>query len=147
MQADDLEMVSTDVFLFRDTCNVYVLRSGHRAILIDFGRGRVLDHLGELGIEEVTDLLVTHHHRDQIQGIDRAVAAGIRIFVPPLERDLIQGADRFWQARQISNDYDLRQDRFSLLQGVPVTGWVDEYAWADYGPFRVLSIPTPGHTV
>jgi glyoxylase-like metal-dependent hydrolase (beta-lactamase superfamily II) len=147
MPADDLEMVSTDVFLFRDTCNVYVLRSGHRAILIDFGRGRVLDHLGELGIEEVTDLLVTHHHRDQIQGIDRAVAAGIRIFVPPLERDLIQGADRFWQARQISNDYDLRQDRFSLLQGVSVTGWVDEYAWADYGPFRVLSIPTPGHTV
>ena len=147
MPADDLEMVATDVFRFRDTCNVYVLRSGRSAILIDFGRGRVLDHLGELGIDEVTDLLVTHHHRDQIQGIDRAVAAGIRVFVPPLERELIQGVDGHWQRRQISNDYDLRQDRFSLLSGAPATGWVREYDWAEHGGFRVLSVPTPGHTV
>ena len=147
MPAGDLDMVAEDVFRFQDTCHVYVLRSGRRAILIDFGRGKVLDHLGQLGVDEVTDVLVTHHHRDQIQGIHDAVDAGIRVFVPPLERELIQDVDQHWQARQISNYYDLRQDRFSLLSSAPVTGWVREYDWAQYGDFRVLSVPTPGHTV
>jgi glyoxylase-like metal-dependent hydrolase (beta-lactamase superfamily II) len=63
------------VSLYRDTCNVYVLRSGREAVLIDFGSGAVLDRLGELGVDRVTDVLVTHHHRDQVQGLDRAVAA------------------------------------------------------------------------
>ena len=147
MPAGDLVMVEPDVFCFTDTCNVYVLRSANRAILIDFGRGKVLDRLAELGIDEVTDVLVTHHHRDQIQGIGRAVQAGIGVFVPPLERELIADVDRHWQARQISNYYDLRQDRFSLLHGAAVTGWVREYDWAQHGDFQVLSLPTPGHTV
>ena len=29
----------------------------------------VLDHLAELGVERVTDVLMTHHHRDQVQGL------------------------------------------------------------------------------
>lgn len=147
MPAGDLEMVEQDVFCFQDTCNVYVLRSGRRAICVDFGRGKVLGQLSQLGIDEVTDVLVTHHHRDQIQGLGDAVDAGIRVYIPPLERDLIRDADQHWQARQISNYYDLRQDRFSLLHSVPVTGWVREYSWTEHGDFRVLSLPTPGHTV
>lgn len=142
-----VELVSPDVYCIHDTCNVYVIRSGHSAVIIDFGRGLVLDHLAELGVERVEAVLVTHHHRDQIQGIGKATAAGIPVYVPPLERDLIARADRHWATRQIDNNYDLRQDRFSLLRSVPVSGWVREYAWNDYGPFKVLAVPTPGHTV
>jgi glyoxylase-like metal-dependent hydrolase (beta-lactamase superfamily II) len=72
------------VACIRDTCNVYVLRSGAEAVLVDFGSGEVLDRLGELGIERVTDVLLTHHHRDQLQGLARAVAAGARVWAPPL---------------------------------------------------------------
>lgn len=147
MPADGFTAVLDDVFCFHDTCNVYVLRSGTNAVLVDFGRGQVLDHLAEIGVDRVTDVLVTHHHRDQVQGLDAAVAAGARIFVPPLERDLICNVDQYWQDRQISNYYDLRQDRFSLLHGVAVTGWVREYDWESFGGFRVLTVPTPGHTV
>ena len=132
---------------FRDTCNVYVLRSGRDATLVDFGSGAVLEHLGELGVDRVTDVLVTHHHRDQVQGLARAVAAGARVWVPPVERDLIEGIDRHWAARQVENDYDLRQDRFSLLEGVPVTGTVDEYRMRRYGGHDVFTLPTPGHTI
>ncbi len=63
-----------------------------QAVLVDFGSGAILDHLAEIGVERVTDVLVTHHHRDQVQGLARAAEAGIRIWVPPLERDLIAGA-------------------------------------------------------
>jgi glyoxylase-like metal-dependent hydrolase (beta-lactamase superfamily II) len=132
---------------FRDTCNVYVLRSGREAVLIDFGSGAVLDELGTLGVDRVTDVLVTHHHRDQVQGLERAVDAGARIWVPPVEHDLIAHVDLHWLSRPIDNDYDLLQDRFSLLDPVPVAGTVDEYRTRRYGDFDVYTLPTPGHTV
>src|SRR4051795_796913 len=112
------EQVAEGVLRVRDTCNVYVLRSGREATLVDFGSGAVLDRLGELGVDRVTDVLVTHHHRDQVQGLRRAAEAGIRIWVPPVEQELIAGADRHWRRRSVVCDYDLRQDRFSLLESV-----------------------------
>ena len=132
---------------FRDTCNVYVLHSGADAVLIDFGSGAVLDHLADLGVERVTDVLVTHHHRDQVQGLARAAAAGIAVWVPPVERELIADVDRVWTSRQIDNDYELRQDRFSLLEAVEVAGEVAEYRSRRYGEHDVYTLPTPGHTV
>jgi glyoxylase-like metal-dependent hydrolase (beta-lactamase superfamily II) len=139
--------VAPDVACFRDTCNVYVLRAGREATLVDFGSGAVLDHLDELGVERVTDVVVTHHHRDQVQGLARAAAAGIRIWVPPVEVDLIAHVDLHWQSRQVANDYDLRQDRFSLLEEVPVVGTVAEYRTRRYGGVELYTLPTPGHTV
>jgi glyoxylase-like metal-dependent hydrolase (beta-lactamase superfamily II) len=139
--------VAPGIGRFRDTCNVYVLRSGRDAVLIDFGDGAVLDELDAFGVDRVTDVLVTHHHRDQVQGLRKAVDAGARIWVPPVERDLIEHVDRHWLERPIDNDYDLLQDRFSLLEQVPVTGDVEEYRTRRYGGFDVYALPTPGHTV
>jgi glyoxylase-like metal-dependent hydrolase (beta-lactamase superfamily II) len=135
------------VLRFRDTCNVYVLRSGRDALLIDFGSGAVLDELAALGVDRVTDVLVTHHHRDQVQGLQRAADAGGRIWVPPVERVLIEEVDRHWLTRPLDNDYELLQDRFSLLEPVPVAGSADEYRTRRYGAFDVYTLPTPGHTV
>jgi glyoxylase-like metal-dependent hydrolase (beta-lactamase superfamily II) len=132
---------------FRDTCNVYVLRSGTEAVLIDFGSGAVLDHLGELGVERVTDVLLTHHHRDQAQGLRRAVDAGIRIWAPPVDAPLLAQAGTLWRRRKVENDYDLRQDRFSVAEDVPLAGTVAEYRTTRFGDFDVYALPTPGHTV
>ena len=60
--------VTASVTCFRDTCNVYVLRSGSEAIAIDWGSGAVLDRLEELGVERITDILVTHHHGIRCRG-------------------------------------------------------------------------------
>lgn len=139
--------VAPGISRFRDTCNVYVLRSGREAVLIDFGSGAVLDELAGLGVDRVTDVLVTHHHRDQVQGLQRAADAGARIWVPPVERGLVADVDRHWLMRPLDNDYELLQDRFSLLEPVAVTGTVDEYRTRRYGAFDVYTLPTPGHTV
>ena len=139
--------VAPGVERFRDTCDVYVLVQGSEAVLVDFGSGAVLEHLGDLGIARVTDVLVTHHHRDQVQGLAKAVEAGARVWVPPHEEELIAGVDRRWETRQLDNDYDLRQDRFSLLEQVPVSGGVDEYRARAYGGVEAYALPTPGHTV
>ena len=51
--------VGAGISLFRDTCNVYVLRSGREAVAIDFGAGRVLDHLAELDVDRITFALLS----------------------------------------------------------------------------------------
>jgi len=142
-----MQRLSHDLFRFRDTCNVYLIRCGREGILIDFGSGDVLDHLDGLGIERVTDVLMTHHHRDQGQGLARAAKAGIRIWVPGAERDLFERVDDHWRGRQLDNDYNNRQDRFSLLEPVPVAGILQEYVPVTYAGRSLTAVPTPGHTV
>src|SRR5687768_16924338 len=138
--------ITDRLHIFHDTCNVYVLCSGREAILVDFGSGDVLDHLADIGVEHVTDVLMTHHHRDQGQGLPRAVQAGIRIWVPHTEQDLFHSVDAHWQAREIYNNYNVRQDRFSLLESVSVAGPLHDYEKRLFGSHYVTVIPTPGHT-
>jgi len=145
--------VGPGVFLVRDTCNVYVVvaeqpgADGERtAVAVDFGSGMVLDHLAAMGVDRLTDVLMTHHHRDQGQGLPRAVAAGVAVHVPPVERDLFDAVDEMWAMRPLANDYNVRQDRFSLLDPVPVTATVPEYRTLDLSGVAVTTLPTPGHT-
>jgi glyoxylase-like metal-dependent hydrolase (beta-lactamase superfamily II) len=146
--------VARGVWLVPDTCNVYLVVAdepaddgARTAIAVDFGAGAVLDHLAELGVDRITDVVMTHHHRDQGQGLPRAVAHGARIHVPPVEVDLFARVDEMWATRQLDNDYNVRQDRFSLLDPVPVHATVPEYRWFGVGGVELCPIPTPGHTV
>jgi len=146
-----LTEVAPGVYRFVDTCHVYVVvadgDAGRQAIAIDFGSGDVLDHLPDLGIDGLAAVLMTHHHRDQGQGLARAVEAGIPIVVPPVERDLFDRVDDMWNSRVLYNDYNLRQDRFSLLDPVPVAAAAPEYRTQVFGGTPVATIPTPGHTM
>jgi glyoxylase-like metal-dependent hydrolase (beta-lactamase superfamily II) len=152
-QSERLKTVSQNVFVHTSTCNVYILRNGNSAVLVDFGDGSVLDILPSLGIEQVTDVLMTHHHRDQGQGLPLAQnrgplaqASDIRLWVPAVERDLFSDVDVHWQGRDILNNYNVRQDRFSLLEPVPVAGVLEDYGRYFLGGFTFEVLPTPGHT-
>ena len=54
-----MEKIREHVYLFGDTCNVYVVQNGRSAVLIDFGSGDVLDHLSEIGVEQVGRFVVS----------------------------------------------------------------------------------------
>lgn len=144
-----VEQLANGVFRVRDTCQVYVVRAGgpgSPGIAIDFGSGLVLDHLAEMEVSHLTHVLMTHHHRDQGQGLPLAVAAGIEVWVPPVEVELFTQVEELWQSRRVANDYELRSDRQSLFSSVPVAGTVPEYRTTDFGGVLVRSRPTPGHT-
>jgi glyoxylase-like metal-dependent hydrolase (beta-lactamase superfamily II) len=130
----------------RDTCNVWVIRRGREAVCIDFGSGAVLDQLDELGVDRITDVLVTHFHRDGVDGLPRAAEAGIRIWVPPAEQDFFTNAREVWARARPENDYDLLQTRFAPVEPVEIAGVVSEYRTRAYGPVEVFTLPTPGHT-
>jgi glyoxylase-like metal-dependent hydrolase (beta-lactamase superfamily II) len=79
-----------DLFVWTDTCNVYVLRDGDAALLIDLGDGRVLEHLPEIGVKQVEWVLFTHHHREQCQGAPRLQGTATKVAAPEAERALFE---------------------------------------------------------
>lgn len=141
-----LELIGQGIYRLQDTCNVYILKDGAHAVIIDFGSGDILNYLGEIEVSKIDAVLMTHHHRDQGQGLEKAVDAGIPIYVPHMEQDLFTQLERFWQGRQILNNYNVRQDRFSLRVSTPIAGTLRDYQDISFHKTNFTVLPTPGHT-
>lgn len=75
-----------ELFVWTDTCNVYLVRDGDAALLIDLGDGSVLEHLPEIGVRHLEWVLFTHHHREQCQGTPRLQGTGAKFAAPATER-------------------------------------------------------------
>lgn len=90
MSATAIHQLLPNLYVFQDTCNVYILRHQERGVLIDFGSGRVLDYLSEIGVGRIDWVLHTHHHREQCQGDSILASRGVRIAVPSYEKDLFE---------------------------------------------------------
>lgn len=84
-----------DVFVYTDTCNVYVLRDGDAAVLVNVGDGGVFEHLGEIGVRRVDWVLFTDHHREQCQGIARVDRKQTKIAAPKDEQALFETPQEF----------------------------------------------------
>ena len=133
------------LYIFEDSCKIYVFTCGCEAILVDIGTGSVLEELAELGVDHVSNVLLTHHHRDSAQGATLAAEMGARVWVPHAEQDLFRSLDAHWQSRDLYNSYNNRQDRFSLLESLPVHTLKDNLSYS-FGSHTFTVIPTPGHT-
>jgi glyoxylase-like metal-dependent hydrolase (beta-lactamase superfamily II) len=143
----ELKKLSENLYWLEDTCNVYLVRDGSHAILIDFGSGKILDYLSHLEISQVDWILHTHHHRDQCQGDFKAAGRSIPIAVPAHERHLFADAENFWRNRRVFHLYYVRNDFNTLTENIPVASLL-----RDYGTFRwnnrdIFVLPTPGHTL
>ncbi len=138
--------LNDNLWLFEDTCNVYIVRDGSSAVLIDFGSGAVLDHLPALGISRVDWILHTHHHRDQCQGDQKAVARRIPIAVPAHERHLFADAENFWRNRRVFHLYYMRNDFNTVTRNIPVERTLADYSTFRWGPLEFFVQPAPGHT-
>jgi glyoxylase-like metal-dependent hydrolase (beta-lactamase superfamily II) len=139
--------ITENLYLFEDTCNVYVVKDGPSAVLIDFGSGRILDHLAGLGISKVDWVLHTHHHRDQCQGDKKAVARGIPIAVPAHERHLFAEAENFWRNRRVFHLYYMRNDFNTVTENIPVARGLADYSVFRWNKLEFLVRPAPGHTL
>lgn len=138
-----------DLFVWTDTCNVYVLRDGDAALLIDFGDGSVVDHLVDIGVKHVEWVLLTHHHREQCQGIERVDRALTRVAAPSAEQALLETPTEFrkW--------FPTLGDKFSVYgasyvrpprRAIPLDKPLkadDVFAWRG---LELLCLNTPGHS-
>jgi glyoxylase-like metal-dependent hydrolase (beta-lactamase superfamily II) len=141
------QRISENLFRFDDTCNVYVVRNGTRCVLIDFGSGKILDHLQGLGISQVDWILHTHHHRDQCQGDQKAAGRKIPVAVPAHERHLFADARNFWRNRRVFHLYYVRNDFNTITENIPVARSLDDYSTFRWEGAEFYVLPTPGHTL
>jgi glyoxylase-like metal-dependent hydrolase (beta-lactamase superfamily II) len=140
------QKITENLWLFEDTCNVFIIRDGTRAVLIDFGSGKIFDHLAELGIEKVDWILHTHHHREQCQGDQKAVARGIPIAAPAHEKDLFADAENHWRNRRVFHLYNMRNDFNTVTKNIPVARELSDYSTFRWESHDFFILPTPGHT-
>jgi glyoxylase-like metal-dependent hydrolase (beta-lactamase superfamily II) len=141
-----LTRLSPDLYWYRDTCNVYLLKRGQRGLLVDFGSGGILDHLEEAGVHEVEWVLHTHHHRDQCQGDARLNERGVPIAVPEREAALFAETDAFWRLRRIYDNYDVSSIGHTLARPVEISRVLRDYETLAWRGYDIRVLPTPGHT-
>jgi len=139
--------ISDNLFVFEDTCNVYIVRDGSRAVLIDFGSGAVLDHLSGLGIQGVDWVLHTHHHRDQCQGDWKLAERKIPVAVPAHEIQQFADARNFWRNRRVFHLYYVRNDFNTITEDIEVSRRLADYSTFRWGKTDFFVLPTPGHTL
>jgi glyoxylase-like metal-dependent hydrolase (beta-lactamase superfamily II) len=137
------EKLFGDLFVWTDTCNVYVLRDGEAALLIDLGDGSVLEHLSEIGVKRVEWVLFTHHHREQCQGYARLKGRNVKTAGPEGERALFEHPSTFRKAKPTLGD------RFTVygssyvrppIEAIALNrtfGKIDEFKWRAY-EFRCI---------
>ena len=56
----EIKKLSDNLYWIVDSCNVYILKDGDAALLIDAGSGSVIDHIDEIGCKHIEWVLHTH---------------------------------------------------------------------------------------
>jgi len=141
-----LTQISKDVFLFKDSVNVYAIKDGDKAILIDFGSGNILNHLSEVGVSKVDYIFHTHYHRDQCYGDREALKQKIKIAAPSKEQKLFTEAENFWKIKSYYDIYSFKPTFFVSTYNIPldlVFKNEDDFEWGSY-KFKIIE--TAGHT-
>ncbi len=138
--------LSDNLYRFEDCCNVYAVTSGTKALLIDFGSGAILNRLKKAGITTIDHVLVTHHHRDQVQGLCELENRTFRVTVPAAEKQFFDDVEKFWQEVKLYINYNCRSHWNTVRRSIQPDDYVsdgDNFTW---NGIEFTVIGTPGHT-
>lgn len=149
------QRIAKDIYAFKDCCNVYVLKDGEEAVLIDCGSGAILEHLSEIGVKKAAWVLLTHHHREQCQGLPRLKEAGVKVALPMSELELLAHPERFWNSDPNSASIAglmpytvgntapyVRPPRVGVAPDRELD-YLDEFVW---GPYTLRLLGAGGHS-
>ena len=137
------------LYRWTDTCNVYALKDGGSAILIDLGDGTVLSHLGEIGVTKVEWVLLTHHHREQCQGFSRLTDSSVKTAAPAAEQALLERPATFRKMKpSLGDPFTVYGASYVRPPVQPISidrpfQAEDTFAWRGY---RLRCLETPGNS-
>jgi glyoxylase-like metal-dependent hydrolase (beta-lactamase superfamily II) len=143
------QTVMPGVHVWQDACQVYVLKQGDAALLINLGDGSVLDHLTEIGVKKVEWLLLTEHHRELCQGYPKLKSVGTKVATSEIEKEILHQPLSFrqWHPR-LSDRYSVHGASYvrppqSPLKVDRVLADGDVFSWSG---FEITCLSTPGHS-
>jgi len=144
---DERFTISPHCTVLCDHINVGVISGDAGILLIDFGDGSFTSLLGPDEIAAIDTILLTHHHRDQVCGLNGIAGNRIRLVVPEAERAYFESADEYWNDPvQRWHCYHFHPHRLMLAEPVHVDGIMDDGDTLEWGPARITAVSTPGHT-
>ncbi len=145
------EEILPNLYVFRDTCNVYVLKDNSRAILIDLGSGEIFKYLDNLNIERIDWILFTHHHREVCQGFQKIInlptCNNVKIAAPIYELELFTQPSSVYQ-NLLSSKWCVGGITYTRppREPIPIARCLvdsDDFKWGDY----ILTVRfTPGNS-
>ncbi len=145
----ELKQTVPGVYLWQDTCNVYVLKHGDTALLIDLGDGEVLKHLAEIGVKQVEWVIFTDHHRELCQGAPKLDRATTKVASSELEKEIFENPLSFrkWNPR-LGDKYSVHGASYVRPPAAPipidrVLADGEAFVWND---FELTCVSTPGHS-
>jgi glyoxylase-like metal-dependent hydrolase (beta-lactamase superfamily II) len=143
------EQVSPHLNIYRDgVVNVGVIERNGKSLLIDCGRGLVLEAAKKKQIAPVDWVLFTDHHRDKCSGSTPLKNAGARLAVPEAEEHLFRSATEFWLNSDniIDHRYDFRPDLFVLRESVVPDRLIKTGEIFSWEGLQIQAVATPGET-
>lgn len=135
------------LFYYTDVCNVYILRDGNHALLIDLGNAGILDHLPDIGVEHIDWILFTHHHREQCQGFPKLNSLTPQIAAPKTERPFFEHPTSFRKTKtSLGDPYTIYGASYIRPPVEPIHidrefAKMDTFTWRGY---EIRCIETPG---
>jgi glyoxylase-like metal-dependent hydrolase (beta-lactamase superfamily II) len=138
------------VYVWTGTCNSYVIRADDAALIIDPGDCDMLEHLGEIGVKKVEWVLLTAHHRENLQGVGKLDRAVTRIAAPKEEQAFLESPTQFRKWHPKNNDrFTVHGSSYVRPPREPVK--VDRRLEADeifeWRSHKIQCVATPGHSV
>lgn len=142
------QQVLPNVFLWRDSCNVYAIigPDGKQAVIVNAGTGQWLAHLDELPARPVA-VACTHFFRDHSSGALTAAHAGIPIYVPEGEREIFANPAQHFRQRDTYIIYDNYWDLFAPIEAIPIAGVLRDYDHIHLAGLDLDVLPLPGVTL
>jgi glyoxylase-like metal-dependent hydrolase (beta-lactamase superfamily II) len=97
--------------------------------------------------EDVDFVLLTHHCRPAVTGLDALVAAGARAFVPEAERHLFEAAQRYWAEDTYRvHCYHYHPSPKTIRESVAVARGLGDGDGLEWRGVAVTALATPGPT-
>ena len=137
------------LYAYTDTCNSYLLKDGDKGLLIDLGKGGILEHAEKAGVKKIEWILFTHHHREQAQGIGKVDRRTTKVAVPEGERELFENPVHFrrWYPK-LNDPFSVYGAGYARPVNKPIQ--VDKalagqevFEWRGY---KIQCLHTPGHS-
>ena len=143
------EELAPGLFVSHGTCNTYLLRAGDAALLIDPGDATVLADLEQIGVKKIEQVLLTAHHRELLQGIEKLDRRVTQVAAPKDEQAFLETPSDFRKWRPKNGD------KFSVngssyirppAQPVKVDRWLADGDIIEWHGRQIRCVSTPGHS-
>jgi glyoxylase-like metal-dependent hydrolase (beta-lactamase superfamily II) len=138
--------LSEHLSVLSDTCNVYLVTKDDHALLIGFGSGEVLRKLPQAGASQIDQVLLTHHHRQQAQGLGDLPGYSFQVAAPEEESVYLENAETFWEKVQLYINYNCRSHWNTLRRNIRLDQRLKPGETFSWRGFQFQALSTPGVT-